>query len=88
MLKQYAQILIKKLLVEKDNYSEHFFCIIVCLTFLFAALSTVFNLLVGLPMMVSLWSGILSIFLLLVLFLYRHPKKNTDLLPKSYITFR
>jgi signal transduction histidine kinase len=76
MLKQYAQILIKKFLVEKDNYSEHFFSIIVCLTFLFAALSTVFNLILGLPGIVSLWSGVLSISLFMVMVLIRHHKKK------------
>ncbi|WP_291856326.1 HAMP domain-containing sensor histidine kinase [Marinilabilia sp.] len=83
MFKDHAHSLIKRILTGKDDFTEHFFCIIICLAFLFAALSTVFNLLIGLPTMVAAWSGLLSLILLIVFYLNRHPGKKYRTIAKS-----
>ncbi len=79
-----AQILLKKILTGRDNYSEHFFCIIIFLTLSFSVTSTIFNLVIGLPDMVALWSGLLSISLLFVFFLYRRPRGKYRTFAKSF----
>ncbi|RCW27494.1 HAMP domain-containing sensor histidine kinase [Marinilabilia salmonicolor] len=76
MLKHFTKTLVKKFLTEQDDYTDHFFCLIVCLTFLFSAVSTLFNFLIGLPGMVTVWSAIISLTLLLVVFLFRYPGKK------------
>ncbi|WP_051536211.1 hypothetical protein [Marinilabilia salmonicolor] len=76
MLKYFTKTLVERFLTEEDDYTDHFFCLIVCLTFLFSAVSTLFNLLIGLPGMVALWSAVVSLFLLIVFFLYRYPGKK------------
>jgi signal transduction histidine kinase len=83
MFKDHAQILIRKLLSRKGDFTEHFFCIIICLAFLFAALSTIFNLLIGLPTMVVAWSGLLSLILVAVFFLNRQSEKKYRTITKS-----
>lgn len=83
MFKDHAQILIRKLLSRKGDFTEHFFCIIICLAFLFAALSTIFNLLIGLPTMVVAWSGLLSLILVAVFFLNRQSEKKYRTIAKS-----
>lgn len=76
MLKYFTKTLVEKFLTEEDDYTDHFFCLIICLTFLFSAVSTLFNLLIGLPGMVALWSAVVSLFLLVVFSLFRYPGKK------------
>jgi signal transduction histidine kinase len=80
MLKSYTQKLIQKLLLKESNYSDHFFCLVVCLSFCFACVVTIGNLLIGIPKEVSFWSGGVALIFLIVLFLYKQNNKKFQFL--------
>ncbi len=75
MSTSYVHKLMKKVLSRQSNPNNHFFDIIIILTFFFGLVNTISNYIIGLHTFANIWSAAITLFMIFIFFLVRQEKK-------------